>query len=453
MTDDGRRSSHVDREELRRLIALSLPIALAQLGWTAMHLVDTAILGRSSSLDLAAATTARSIMFAAASLGMGLALSLEPIAAQAIGAGEHARAWGALRASLVASLLVSLPTIGLTFATTLLLAPLGADPALTPLIRSCLVGQAPGILAFFLFLAGKTYLQAKGETLPSLVASIIANVVNVFVCMLLVRGDVALKSVGLPAIGLPALGAFGAGLASSVASTVLAAWVLGAAYRGRPKEPRVVVSLGTITRIGLPLGLQLLAEIGVFAVVSLIAGRFGSTVVSAHQIALGLASFTFMAALGVSGATAVRVGHAVGEGVSPRRRGVLGLGLGALSMCTGALMFALFPRQLVALFTHDQQVIDVGSTLVRIAAVFQLFDGVQVVAAGALRGIGDVRYPFLAQLGAHWGVGLPVALVFGIALKGGAVGLWVGLTLGLVTVAIVMTRRFLRRASERIERV
>src|SRR5690606_34410666 len=153
----------------------------------------------------------------------------------------------------------------------------------------------------------------------------------------------------------------------------------------------------------------------------------GSRIASAHQIAIGLASFTFMGALGVASATSVRVGHSVGAGRSPRLPGMLGMCVGGGVMALGGLAFGLFPRQLASLFTDDPEVIARGAELLRIAAVFQLADGVQTVGAGALRGAGDVRFSFAANVGAYWLVGLPLALFLGFGLDLGAKGLWWGL--------------------------
>jgi MATE family multidrug resistance protein len=205
--------------------------------------------------------------------------------------------------------------------------------------------------------------------------------------------------------------------------------------------------------LGAPIGLQLLAEIGVFSVVAVLAGRLGKVAVSAHHIAIGLASFTFMGVLGISGATAVRVGHAVGEGRSPRSPGLLGIGMGAAFMACSSALFLLAPRPLVALFTDDPAVLDLGARLMRIAAAFQLFDGVQGVAAGALRGAGDVRFAFLANVAAHWLVGFPLALVLAFTLDLGALGLWWGLLAGLGLVSALLLARFLRIANGAVSRV
>jgi MATE family multidrug resistance protein len=208
-----------------------------------------------------------------------------------------------------------------------------------------------------------------------------------------------------------------------------------------------------VLRLGLPSGLHMLAEVGAFALVSVMTGRLGTDTVAANQIALGLESFTFMGALGVSGATSVRVGHSIGAGESPRRAGLLGIGLGAAVMMMGSVVFAIVPRPLIALFTNDPAIVDIGASLLRVAAIFQLFDGVQAVGAGALRGAGDVRYVLYAGIGAYWVVGVPSALFFGFTLHGGAVGMWWGLSASLMTAATAFLVRFLILSRRTILRV
>lgn len=427
-----------------------------------MSLVDTAVIGRVSVNDLAGAGMGRSIGFTSVVVGMGVATALEPLAAQAVGAREHGRAWQSFVTTLRAVMLLWAPSMAVAFAVTCALPPLGVDAAVVSRVRLYLLGQAPGFAFMLAFLSAKTFLQAHGKTGPALVGSVVANVINVFVSNLLVRGDDALRSVGLPGVGLPALGALGGGIAFSIASLVLAGFVAAPTWRYRPaleeasRGPDLVaekVLLARVYRLGVPVGLQMLAEMGIFSLVALLSGALGPEVASAHQVAIGMAAFTFMGALGVSGATAVRVGHAIGAGRSPRRAGLLGILLGGAVMIVGAAAFLAFPRVLVGAFTHDERVLAIGVDLVRIAALFQLFDGVQVVAAGALRGAGDVRFPFVANVVAHWLVGFPIALTLGFVLHGGARGLWWGLTAGLVVVSVALAARFgsiSRRAIARV---
>lgn len=432
--------------EARALTRLAAPIALAQFGLMVMTLVDTAALGRVSEVEFAAASLGRSLGFAAQTLSMGLAMALEPLAAQAVGAGDTPRAWRSLTATLKTIAIAWLPTVLVALAGTLALPAIGVGPAVVARTRVFLLAWAPGLLAFPCFLAAKTYLQAHTRTRPAVVAALVANLVNLVVCNVLVRGDDALAAVGLPRLGLPRLGALGSGLALTLAGLVLSGMVLYAARASRPTslEGAPPVRQREVLRMGLPVGAQMLAEIGVFTLVSVLTGHFGSAVVSANQIALGLASFTFMGALGVSGATAVRVGHAVGRAdrVAARRSGLTGIGLGAAAMATGAVVFALFPEALVRLFTHDPAIVPVGAALVRIAAFFQLFDGMQCVAAGALRGAGDVRFAFAGGAVSYWLVGLPLALYFGVFRDRGAVGMWWGLSASLVVAAWLLLGRF-----------
>jgi MATE family multidrug resistance protein len=442
--------------EVRTIARLATPIALAQFGLTSIHLVDVAILGHVSAKELGGASIGRSINFAAIALGMGMASAIEPLASQAVGARDDEKAWRALVAGLIACVLAWIPCSILAVGATWLLRPLGIAAELIEPARVFVAPQLPGMLAWNAFLAVKAFLQAHERTTPPLVATVIANVVNVVVCNLLVRGDEALLVIGLRPLGLPSLGALGAGIASSIASMTLAAWVLAAAWKMRPASARHSLRdapIRKVLRLGSPIGLQLLAEIGVFSLVGVLAGKLGSVAVSAHQIALSLASFTFMGALGISGATAVRVGHAIGEGRSPRGAGLVGIGLGGAFMAACGVIFLVGRRPLAGAFTEDAAVMELGATLLVIAAAFQLFDGVQGVAAGALRGAADVRFAFVANIGAHWLVGLPFALWLAFRAGLGAQGLWLGLLVGLVLVAILLLWRFVVVTKGKIARV
>lgn len=452
------------RSELAIIARLALPIALAQFGFTLLGLVDVAVLGRVSAAELGGASIGRSIGFAGLALGFGAAAALEPLAAQALGAREPHVAWRAFVSTLIACVLLWLPCGALSLGVTWLLEPLGIDRELVGPCRAFIVGQAPGMLLIPVFFAAKTFLQAHKRTFPALAATIAANVVNIAVCNALVRGEIPLGPLGRIRLGIPPMGAFGAGLASTVASIVMVGGLLVVVLPMRPREPsdeaeggprsraEARVSVKKVLRLGTPIGLQLLAEIGVFSLVAVLAGRLGKVAVSAHHIAIGLASFTFMGVLGVSGATAVRVGHAVGEGRSPRSAGLIGITMGAAFMACTSTMFLLFPRPLVALFTDDPAITELSVTLLGIAAMFQLFDGIQGVAAGALRGAGDVRFAFLANVAAHWLVGFPLAIFLGLHLGLGAPGLWWGLLVGLALVAVLLSWRFLVIAKRPITR-
>jgi len=443
-------------EELGIIARLALPIALAQFGLTLLGLVDVAVLGRVSASELGGGSIGRSIAFAGLALGIGAAAALEPLASQAVGAGEPHVAWRAFVSTTKACALLWVPVSFVTIGATWLLVPIGVAPELVAPARAFIVAQTPVLLLIPVYLAAKTYLQAHKKTWPALASAIAANVVNLAVCNVLVRGELPLGRFGTIAFGTTPLGAFGAGLASTVASLVLAGGVLIVVFRMRPRgaaTDTADVSVWKVVRLGTPIGFQLLAEIGVFSLVAVLAGRLGKVAVSAHHIAIGLASFTFMGVLGVSGATAVRVGHAVGERRSPRRPGLLGIALGAAFMACTSTLFLLTPRPLVELFTDDPAILDLGVTLLGIAAAFQLFDGVQGVASGALRGAGDVRFAFASNVVGHWLVGFPLALLLGFRLGLGAPGLWWGLLAGLAVVAVALLWRFLIVSKRSVHRV
>ena len=443
-------------DELKELARLAWPIAMSQLALMTMGLVEMSILGHESVTDLGGASVGRSIGHASVSIAMGVGSALDPIASQAVGAGEHRRAYQSLFVTMKACAILWVPLSLLAYLSTYLLRPLGIDPVLIPVARAFLVGQIPSLLFFSLFLTTKTLLQANGFTRPLLWASLIGNIANWILCSIFVGGDATLVRWGLPACGMPKLGAFGAGAAGSL--SMLLVWLVAllaarSGARGSESDESQPVTLREVFVLGIPIGFQFAAEIGVFALVAVIAGKLGGAVASAHQIALGIASFTFMITLGISSATSVRVGSAIGKGENPRRRGFVGIAFGGALMLISAAVLALFPATLVGYFTVDVEVRTLAAHLLRIAAVFQFFDGVQGVAGGALRGAGDVRLPFLANVGAYWLLGFPLALVLGFSLDWGAAGFWWGLTAGIVIVAALLSWRFWVLTRHHIARV
>jgi MATE family multidrug resistance protein len=448
------------KPELETIARLAFPIVLAQLGITLLGLVDVAVLGHVSATDLAGASIGRSIGFVAIGLSLGAATALEPLASQAIGAGEPDVAWRSYLATSLACALVWLPCCAIALASTYALVPLGIAPELVPPCRRFLVAQTPGLLCFVLFLVAKTFLQAHKRTWATLLATVAANLVNVVACNILVRGELPFGRFGRLSFGhaIAPHGALGAGVASSLASIVLFGFVLVAVVRMRPTHAagageRAPLPVLRVLRLGVPLGLQILAEMGVFSLVAVLSGRLGEVAVGAHHIAMGLASFTFMGVLGVSGATAIRVGHAIGEGRSPRHAGFLGIGMGAAFMAVSGAAFLIAPRPLVSLFTDDPNVTTLAVRLLGVAAAFQLFDGVQCVSAGALRGAGDVTFAFVASATAHWLVGFPLAMLLGFGLHLGAVGFWWGLLAGLAVMALLSLWRFARISGGPLARV
>jgi multidrug resistance protein, MATE family len=431
------------REEISLNLKLALPIVGAQIGTMAMGLVDTAIVGRVGERALAGVALGNTLVMAIVLPAFGVFMALEPIASQAIGAGDLRQAHASERAGMRLAFWLAVPVMLICYVSLGLLPLLKVDPTTIPDARAYLIARLPSILPFFIYIAKKTYEQAAGRTRAALEAVIAANVVHAIAAYL------AVLHFGL--------GARGAAVATSASSVLLAGWMIVRSPRPNTEAPRSEVAAieRKLLRLGLPIGLQLGAEVGVFSLVSLLMGRIGGRATAAHQIALNLASFSFMGALGVAQATSVRVGTAIGEGSTERARraGAVGIALGVGAMAFWAALFATIPSILARVFTPEQPVIEVASMLIRIAALFQLADGAQVVAAGALRGAADTRWPLMLNIVVHWGFGLPIGWFLAFHLARGAPGLWYGLTAGLVVIAISLSARFAILTRESIARV
>ena len=252
--------------------------------------------------------------------------------------------------------------------------------------------------------------------------------------------------------GFPALGVEGAGWATCASRLYMFVALAVVARRavtgkGRGSARFEVRRVRRLLVLGWPAACQLALEVGVFAAASALAARLEPRALAAHHIVLNLAGLTFMVPLGISAAGAVRVGQAVGRGdaAGARRSGWVALGIGAVFMSGAALVFVSIPESILRVFTRDAEVVATGVLLLLVAAVFQLFDGLQGVATGVLRGLGDTRTPMLSNLAGHWCVGLPVGYVLCFSRGWGVVGLWVGLSVGLILVGFMVVPMWHRR--------
>jgi MATE family multidrug resistance protein len=437
------------RRELREQWQLSVPLALGHLAQHLMGLVDTALLGRYSDTALAGAGIGNSLTFAITVFGLGAVMGLDTLIPQALGAGEDGRARRLLDQGAWLAVLVGLPLTAIAAAMPLLLPVAGVEAEVADQAAIYLWWRLPAIIPFLVFVALRSYLQALGLTRPIVLSMVIGNIVNVGADLTLIFG--------VDSLGIPALGATGAAVATSVVSlaTML---VLVAVVRAANTPDQLGPPDPTMRRrifgLGWPVGSQLVVEVGIFALASVGAGRLGTVPAGAHQVALTLISFTFAVAIGIGAATSVRVGRAVGRADPPatRRAGLTGLGFGAGFMTLTALLFLLVPAELARLFTDDGAVIAAAVPLIRIGAVFQLSDGAQAIAAGALRGAGDTRSPLWGNVVGHYAIGVPVMLGLAFAADYGAPGLWWGLSAGLTATAVILIARFLFISARPIER-
>jgi len=435
------------RIEFRRTLRLAIPVVLGELGWMSMGVMDTIMLGRVSPEALGASSVGRIVFFAVIVFGMGFLLGLDTLVSTAHGAGEPEECRSYLVQGVYLSVLLALPTSGLVYAFAPSLASLGIDPdvlaAAVPYLRAISWSALP----LLLYTTFRRYLQGVSRPRPVMLALISANLINLAGNWILIFGH----------LGAPAMGAEGAGWSSCIAATYLALFLMGSTWllhRGNDRLRRRVslrphlVRLRRLIALGWPAAIQLVAEVGVFAAATALAGRLAPSALAAHQIALTAASVTFMIPLGLSSAGAVRVGQARGrkDPRGARRAGWMAILLAAGFMFVAGVVFLLWPRQVVRLFSTDEAVIAGGIVLVRIAALFQLFDGVQVAATGALRGTGDTRTALLWNLIGHWVLGLPVGYYLCFHRGLGAPGLWFGWLVGLSVVGAVLLVVWWRRA-------
>jgi MATE family multidrug resistance protein len=300
--------------------------------------------------------------------------------------------------------------------------------------------SAAGLVPFLVFVVLRQSLQAIGRLAPIVMTIVAANVLNAALNWVLIFGH----------LGAPALGVAGSALATVISRWVMCVVLLVLAWPElRPHlialDPASLARrpLWRMLVLGLPIGLQQFLEFSAFGAVGLLMGIFGAVQVAAHQVALNLAALTFMVPLGVSAAAAVRVGHAIGAGDAPRSRRAARIAyvLGAGFMSTTAVLFLTLPRQLAALFSTDAQLIAIAGALIPIAGVFQIFDGLQAVGAGVLRGLGDTRVPLIAMLSGYWIIGVPVSVVLGFRTALGPQGLWWGFVAGLAAVGLFLLIR------------
>ena len=434
--------------ELRPLLRLAWPVITAELGWMTMGLVDTIIVGRLGAEAIGAVSIGSGVFYAFAIFGIGMLLGLDYVVANACGRGVLADAHHALVDGvwLAAALAVAL-TLGLHGVAPLLPA-MGVQPAVAAGGVPYLVAVSWSLPPLLLFTAVRRYLQALGRVQAIMIAVVTANVVNAAACAVLVFGM----------LGAPALGPTGAGWATTISRCYMLAYLASCLVWRERRHPTGLAHvdlapawarLATLVRLGWPAATHITAEVGVFSVVTALAARFEPAALAGHQIALNSAATTFMVPLGISSAAAVRVGQALGrrDVVAARRAGWTALALGLAFMATAALAFVTIPSAILRLFTADPRVLTSGIALLLIAAGFQLFDGTQVVLTGALRGTGDTRTPMIANLIGYWVLGLPVGCLLCFRAGAGVVGLWLGLSLGLVTVALTLLVVWARRSA------
>ncbi|MEW6072040.1 MAG: MATE family efflux transporter [Planctomycetota bacterium] len=440
------------RREVRAHLRLAAPVVAIQIGLMMMGLVDTAFLGRVSETDLAAVAVGDWWTFLLLSFGIGTLSALDPIVSQAWGARDRVAITRGLQRGLLLALVLSVP-LGIialwTERTMLAMGQLPAVAATAGRYATVLVASMP---AFLLFVAVRQTLQAMHVLRPLLFVIVACNLLNAGLDWVLIFGH----------FGCPALGAVGSAWATVVSRWAMLGLLVFLAWPAlRPylsaydRKVPALAPIGRMLALGAPVGGQFLIEIGAFGTVMVMMGTIGDVELSGHTVALKLASFSFMVPLGISMAASVRVGNAIGRGDHPgtKRAAKVALLGGAGVMLVFAAAFLLVPYPLARVFTDLPGVLAIAVVLLPLAGFFQVFDGIQVVALGILRGSADTRLPMLIHLAGFWLVGVPAAYLFGFALGHGPAGLWWGLVLALAAVASTLLLRVRARFARAVARL
>ena len=437
--------------ELRALVALALPVAVVQMGLVAQGLVDTAMVGRVDAAQLGAVTLGNLYFFSVAVFGMGLLFALDPLVSQAFGAGDEDAIEVAIQRGLVLSVTLAVVASVLLAVAEPVFVLLNQPEEVVPVAAAYARTQIPGMLPFYGFIVFRQVLQAVGRVAPVVWTILLANVLNAFLNWILVFGN----------LGAPGLGAVGSGWATSMSRwfmwlcALALGWRLLTPYLRRVRSDLLAAgALGRIIRLGSPIGLQLFLEFGAFGAIGILMGWMGTVAIAGHQIALNLAAFAFMIPLGISQAAAILVGRAVGRGdpAAARRSAGGAVLVCCLVMAATAAVFLGLPGPLADQFTTETRVAAVAAALIPVAGMFQLFDGLQVVCTGALRGVADTMRPMIYNMLGFWVFGMPLSLWLGFRLEMGPEGLWWGLAAGLGAVAVLLVGRMWIRLRGSLER-
>lgn len=440
------------RADLDAMVRLALPVVVVQVGMMLLGVVDTMVVGRLSAEALAAVALGHVAVVAVSSFGIGMLLALDPLVAQAVGARDPVAARRSVQRGLVIAVLLMVPSTLLLLPGEVVLTALRQPPETVPLAAAYARICIPGLLPFYGFVVLRQSLQAMERVRPMVITIVVVNVFNLVADWVLVFG----------AGPIPSLGPLGSAWATTASRTLLFLVLLVIARTelaplvGRWDAQALLPGpLWRMIRLGAPIGFQIQLEIFAFAVIALLMGGLGTVQMAAHQVAINLASLTFMVPLGVGSATAVRVGHAIGkgDGGGARRAASSGLILGTMFMAVAAALFLGLPRMLASAYTNVDEVIFLAAQLIPIAGFFQIFDGLQVVSSGVLRGAGDTRAPLVINIIGFWLVGLPISLLLAFRLGFGPRGLWWGLVAGLGAVAAILLTRVVWKLRGEIARV
>ena len=427
------------RSEIRSLLTLAIPVVLSELAWMLMSVVDTIMVGRLSPEAIGAVGLSSSLYYAPALFGIGLLLGLDTLISQAYGRGDYDDCHRSLAQGVYLAAAFTLPVMLLVHVLPKFLTAWGVNAVIAAQASAYLRILNWSTLPLLVYGAFRRYLQSIGVVRPVTFALVTANLVNWAGNWALIYGR----------SGLPAMGVRGSALSTGAARCYMAACLIFIAWRHEARRGHPLFTrwpgpdwarIKRLLRLGFPAAVQIVFEVGAFGAATVIAGKLNPEALAAHYIALNCASITYMVPLGISAAAAVAVGHAIGAGdpARARRAGWLAIGIAAAFMAVMAVVLIGVPRLILRIYTSDAGVIQIGVPLLALAAAFQIFDGTQSTTTGALRGLGQTRTPMLLNLFGYWIVGLPLGYALCFHFGWSIFGVWIGLTLALILIAMLM---------------
>ena len=440
------------KKHIRETFILAYPVIIGQLGFIMMGVVDSVMVGEIGAAPLAGASLGNSFFFLIFIIGLGVAMSVTPLIAILVGAERFSECGIYFRQSLIVNMSLGLILMVIIVFCSDLFEFFNQPPEVATQASSYAKIIALSILPAMLFHTYKQFIEGFSIMKPAMIIAIVANIVNAFTNWVFIYGN----------LDMPALGLDGAGWAT-FSSRVFMAFAIALYVMNKEFFKKYDVNfhfrnvnfkvIKKILQIGLPSGFQYFFEVGAFSFAVIMIGWLGTNPLAAHQIAINLASITFMSVLGISAAGGIRVGNEVGKkDISEvRRAGFTAIIMGASVMFICGIIFITFNKFLPTLYIDDAAVVKIASSLLIIAAIFQVSDGTQGVGIGVLRGLMDVKIPTLITFVAYWVIALPIGYVLGFIFDFGVQGVWVGLLLGLTASATMLTIRFNIKSKHLVE--
>jgi multidrug resistance protein, MATE family len=439
------------KDHIKQTISLALPVVIGQLGYIIMGVVDSVYVGRIGAAPLAASALGNGLFFLILVVGLGVSYAISPIVAILVGGGKTSEYRNIFHQSFIVNLVIGFILMVLTFLFSGILYHLGQPIEVTQYAVSYTRILGISIIPVMVFQTYKQFIEGFSIMKPAMYITLFANIINALMGLVMIYGN----------LGMPRLELSGAGIATfSSRIFMMIAMIVYVVKNEKFRAFEINLKnmkldfkqMKKLLSLGLPSGMQYFFEVGAFTAAAVIVGWLGTYQLAAHQIALNLASITYMTMVGISSAAAIRVGNFVGKKdiMGTRKAGFVALGLAFSIMSVCGVCFVLLKNVLPALYIDDSAVIKITADLLLIVAFFEIFDGTQAVALGVLRGITDVKLPTIITFVAYWVVALPLGYLLGFPLGFGVQGVWIGLSVGLIVSATMLTLRFILRSKIKI---